>query len=76
MDRRIRAVQDSRSGGAWLDATFRLDANARDGVPFQLRFDNNGSTDGESCLIWFRNIMLCESDVPRAWAPAEGEVWP
>lgn len=76
MDRRIRAVQDSQSGGAWLDATFRLDANARDGVPFQLRFDNNGTTDSKQSLVWFRDIMLCESDVPHAWAPAEGEVWP
>lgn len=63
-------------GGAWLGATFRLDAQARDGVPFQLRFDNNGSTDGQSCLIWFRDIMLTEGTEPRAWAPAEGEVWP
>jgi hypothetical protein len=62
--------------GAWLDWTFRLDANARDGVPFQLRFDNNGSTDGKSCLIWFRDIMLTEGTEPRAWAPASGEVWP
>lgn len=64
------------SEGVWLDWTFRLDANARDGVPFRLRFDNNGSTDGQSCLIWFRDIMLTEGTEPRAWAPAEGEVWP
>lgn len=62
-------------GGGWLDATFRLDARARDGVPFLLRFDNNGSTDGEDCLIWFRDIMLTEGTEPRAWAPAAGEVW-
>lgn len=62
--------------GAWLDATFRLDAQARDGVPFRLRFDNNGSTDGKNCLIWFRDIMLVEGTEPHAWAPAEGEVWP
>lgn len=63
-------------GGAWLDATFRLNADARDGVPFRLRFDNNGSTDGENALIWFRDIMLTEGTEPHAWAPAEGEVWP
>lgn len=62
--------------GAWLDWTFRLDDNARDGVPFQLRFDNNGSTDGKNALIWFRDIMLTEGTEPHAWAPAEGEVWP
>ena len=62
--------------GVWLDWTFRLNANARDGVPFRLRFDNNGSTDGENCLILFRDIMLTEGTEPRAWAPAEGEVWP
>ena len=63
-------------GGAWLDWTFRLDAQARDGGTFEIRFDNNGSTDGESCLIWFRDIMLTEGTEPHAWAPAEGEVWP
>ena len=63
-------------GGAWLDWTFRLDAQARDGVPFEIRFDNNGSTDGKNCLIWFRDIMLTEGTEPHAWAPAEGEVWP
>lgn len=70
------ALKTPGPGGAWLDATFRLDANARDGVPFQVRFDNNGSTDGKSCLIWFRDIMLAEGTEPHAWAPAEGEVWP
>ena len=63
-------------GGMWLDWTFRLDANARDGGSFRLRFDNNGSTDGEDCLVWFRDVMLTEGTEPRAWAPAEGEVWP
>lgn len=62
--------------GAWITWTFRLDARARDGVPFRIRFDNNGSTDGNNCLIWFRDIMLTEGTEPRAWAPAEGEVWP
>ena len=42
-------------------------------MPFRLRFDNNGSTDGKNCLIWFRDIMLVEGTEPRAWAPAEGE---
>ena len=62
--------------GGWLDCTFRLRANARDGGTFQVRFDNNGSTDGKSCLIWFRDIMLTKGTEPRAWAPAEGEAWP
>lgn len=62
--------------GGWLDATFRLYDDARDGVPFNIRFDNNGSTDGENCLIWFRDVMLVEGTEPRAWAPAAGEVWP
>lgn len=62
--------------GAWLNWTFRLKANARDGVPFRIRFDNNGSTDGKNALIWFRDIMLTEGTEPHAWAPAEGEVWP
>lgn len=70
------ALKTPGPGGAWLDATFRLYADARDGVPFHIRFDNNGSTNGENCLIWFRDIMLVEGTEPRAWAPASGEVWP
>lgn len=70
------ALKTPGAVGAWLDATFRLNADARDGVPFRLRFDNNGSTNGKNCLIWFRDIMLTEGTEPRAWAPAEGEVWP
>lgn len=70
------ALKTPGPGGAWLDATFRLSADARDGVPFRLRFDNNGSTDGKRCLIWFRDIMLTEGTEPHAWAPAAGEVWP
>lgn len=62
--------------GTWLDWTFRLNPNSRDGGSFRLRFDNNGSTDGQNCLIWFRDIMLTEGTEPHAWAPAEGEVWP
>lgn len=63
-------------GAGWLNVTFRLNPNSRDGGPFRLRFDNNGSTDGKNCLIWFRDIMLTEGTEPHAWAPAEGEVWP
>lgn len=59
--------------GGWLDFTFRLNANARDGGTFQVRFDNNGSSDGENCLIWFRDVMLVEGTEPAAWAPTEGE---
>lgn len=64
------------AGGAWTTWTFTLSSHARDGVVFNVRFDNNGTTDSKQSLVWFRDIMLCESDVPRAWAPAEGEVWP
>lgn len=63
-------------GGAWYAWTFSIDPRARDGATFHVRFDNNGTTDGNPSLVWFRDIMLCESDVPRAWAPAAGEVWP
>lgn len=62
--------------GGWLDATFRLDANARDGAKFKIRFDNDGSANGRTCLIWFRDVMLTEGTEPHAWAPAEGEGWP
>jgi hypothetical protein len=67
------ALLDTPGPRGWLDATFRLGAQARDGVPFNIRFDNNGSTDGENCLIWFRDVMLVEGTEPAAWAPAEGE---
>ena len=63
-------------GGGWLDATFRLNANARDGAKFKIRFDNDGSADGKECFIWFRDVMLTEGTEPHAWAPASGEVWP
>lgn len=59
--------------GAWLDATFKIYGEMPDGAYCKLRFDNNGSTDGERCLIWFRDIMLVDGTEPRAWAPAEGE---
>lgn len=62
-------------GGAWTTWTFSLDPNARDGVAFNVRFDNNGTTDGSTSLVWFRDIMLCESDVPRAWAPGPDDDW-
>lgn len=62
--------------GAWLDATFRIYDVMPDGGTFKLRFDNNGSTDGQRCSIWFRDVMLVEGTEPHAWAPAEGEVWP
>lgn len=67
------ALKTPGPGGAWLNATFRLDAQARDGVPFHLRFDNNGTTNSSTSLIWFRDIMLVEGTTPAAWAPAEGE---
>ena len=69
------ALGDKNPGpwGTWLDWTFRLDDNARDGATFIIRFDNNGSKDGKNCLIWFRDIMLTEGTTPRAWAPAKGE---
>lgn len=63
------------AGGAWTTWTFTLSPQARDGATFRVRFDNNGTTDGKQCLVWFRDIMLCESDVPRAWAPGPDDDW-
>lgn len=74
----IGAVKESvnpPAGGVWTTWTFSLDPNARDGVAFNVRFDNNGTTDGSTSLVWFRDIMLCESDVPRAWAPGPDDDW-
>lgn len=59
--------------GAWLDATFNIYSVMPDVALYHMRFDNNGSTDGQRCLIWFRDIMLAEGTEPHAWAPAEGE---
>ena len=59
--------------GAWLDTTFKLYSGMPDGALYHLRFDNNGTTDGERCLVWFRDIMPTEGTEPHAWAPAEVE---
>lgn len=64
-----------RPGGGYFEDTFELPSTSPKGK-YTMRFDNNGTTDSKQSLVWFRDIMLCESDVPRAWAPAEGEVWP
>ena len=32
--------------------------------------------DNSTGTLHVRDIMLAAGDVPRAWAPAEGEVWP
>lgn len=63
-------------GGRWYSLPFRLSERSHDSASYRIRFDNNGSTDGENSLIWFANVMLCEGTTPRAWAPAAGEVWP
>ena len=67
------AFKNPGPDGAWLDVTFKIYSGMPDGAFYHLRFDNNGSTDGERCLIWFRDIMLVDGTEPRAWAPAEGE---
>ena len=63
-------------GGRWYSLPFRLSGASHDGASYRVRFDNNGSSNGENCLIWFRDVMLVEGTEPHAWAPAEGEVWP
>lgn len=63
-------------GGIWLTEHIHLWDNAADGGQYFVRFDNEGTTDGERCAIWFRDIMLVEGTEPHAWAPSEGEVWP
>lgn len=67
------AIQKGPGGGRFTD-TFELPSTSPEGV-YNLRFDNNGTTDGKTSLVWFRDIMLCESDVPRAWAPGPDDDW-
>lgn len=62
-------------GGGWFHGSFSLPESSPEGR-YRIRFDNDGTSDGYPSFIWFRDIMLCESDVPHAWAPAAGEVWP
>lgn len=63
-------------GGRWYSMPFRLSAKSHDGASYRIRFDNNGSTDGKTALVWFHDVMLTEGTEPHAWAPASGEVWP
>ena len=63
-------------GGRWYSLPFRLSGASHDGASYRIRFDNNGSSDGENAIVWFHDVMLTEGTEPRAWAPAEGEVWP
>lgn len=63
-------------GGRWYSLPFRLSAKSHDGASYRIRFDNNGSSNGENTLVWFHDVMLVEGTEPRAWAPADGEVWP
>lgn len=67
-----RMLDNPGPGGVWLTEHIHLFDNAADGAQYFVRFDNEGTTDGERCLIWFRDIMLTEG-APHAWAPAEGE---
>lgn len=65
----------AKGPGGWVIETFSLPAKSPEGN-YQIRFDNDGSKDGEDALIWFNSPMLCIASEPHAWAPAEGEVWP
>ncbi len=60
-------------GGGWVICIFSLPTASPEGN-YQIRFDNNGSTDGKNAIIWFDSPMLCIASEPHAWAPAEGEV--
>ena len=75
MDWALVLRHPERPRGGRFEDTFELPSASPEGK-YIMRLDNNGTTDGRESLGWFRDIMLCESDVPRAWAPAEGEVWP
>lgn len=64
------------SGGGLYSLPLQISDAYRSGAHYRIRFDNNGSTDGKDSTLWLADIMLCEGTEPRAWAPAEGEVWP
>lgn len=69
-------VEGSAKGpGGWITLVFAL-PEASPEVGYFIRFDNNGSTDGQKATVWFDSPMLCVASEPHAWAPAEGEVWP
>lgn len=63
-------------GGGYVSWTFQIHYRPSEKTRYAFRFDNNGSTDGEDSVLRVRDVMLCEGTTPRAWAPAEGEVWP
>lgn len=64
------------AGGGYVSRTFRFSYTPNENTKYQLRFDNNGSTDGQDSILRIRDVMLTEGTEPHAWAPANGEVWP
>lgn len=60
-------------GGGWLSWSFSLPEKSKEEWGYDIRFDNNASTDGEAATLWVADVMLVEGTEPRAWAPAEGE---
>lgn len=71
-------TKSSRRPGGGYSWTFFVPEGYgyREGKHYRLRIDNNGSTDGRESTLYVADIMLVEGTEPRAWAPANGEVWP
>lgn len=67
------ALKNPGPEGAWPDATSKIYSGMPDGASYRLRFDDNGSTDGERCLVRFRDIMPTDGAERHAWAPAGGD---
>lgn len=63
-------------GGGYVSRTFQFSYEPKETTRYEIRFDNNGSTDGRDSVLRIRDVMLTEGTEPHAWAPAAGEVWP
>lgn len=52
---------------------YKMTFNSRNSNEGYIRFDNNGSTDGNKCYMFFGEVMLVEGTVARKYQPSSAE---
>ena len=72
----VRSNSRYQPGGGYVSWAFRFSYEPKEDTRYGLRFDNNGSADGQDSILRIRDVMLTEGTAPAAWAPAEGETLP
>lgn len=66
----IGGKQFSSVGAEYITVTFNSGENDNG----YIRFDNNGSTDGQMAVMYFGEVMLVEGTVARTYEPSPEEV--